>query len=156
MRSPQADPKAKNRAKVLEVSQVWGDALVDTKRFKHGRSASIGSSVVYKWSVFNVPLLNVPPPMNMVMQFVPPLGDPLGRQDQRRQVGLGEIAVVVAFFLGPGGADLAGARVVQQRHLPHRPAAFQQRHLAVALRVERALDVGEAVHVLHLGLGPEA
>jgi hypothetical protein len=74
MRSPQADPKAKNRAKVLEVSQVWGDALVDTKRFKHGRSASIGSSVVYKWSVFNVPLLNVPPPMNMVMQFVPPLG----------------------------------------------------------------------------------
>src|SRR5207247_722521 len=76
-------------------------------------------------------------------------------EDERRQVGVWEVAVVVAFFFAALRTHAARLRVVQQRLLRDRAAAFEQRDLAVALDRQRHLDVGERIDVLHLGLGAE-
>jgi hypothetical protein len=56
MRSAANDPQAKGRAKELEVSQIWGEALLTTKRFANGGSVSIGGA----GSTFFAPGLSLP------------------------------------------------------------------------------------------------
>src|SRR5258705_12941949 len=83
------------------------------------------------------------------------LGDELRRQHERRQIGLGEVPVVVALFLRALRANGVLLGVIQQRLLRHGTTRFDERDLAVALHGQRLLDERERVDVLHLGAGAE-
>ncbi len=75
---------------------------------------------------------------------------------QRRQVGLGEIAVIVGFFLAAlGQGDLAGIVPAQGLLLDCQPLA-QQPGLALDFILYRALQGAEAVQVLDLAAGAES
>ena len=80
--------------------------------------------------------------------------DPLGRDDERRQIGVGEIAVVVRVFLAAHRTGLAtpavGVRVEQHRGLLHRATVFDQVDLPLDFAVDRLLQELEAVEVLDL------
>ncbi|MEZ4316545.1 MAG: AgmX/PglI C-terminal domain-containing protein [Myxococcota bacterium] len=63
-----------NRPKVLEVNQLWGDTLLDSRHFAHtGQRISIGSSVGYRWHFLGVDMGWVPAPLNMVLPYTPPM-----------------------------------------------------------------------------------
>lgn len=65
-----------NRKKVLEVNQMWGDLLVDTKHFARtvaGRSVSIGSAVGWKWHFLGIDMGWIPVPLHMVLPYTPPM-----------------------------------------------------------------------------------
>ncbi len=83
------------------------------------------------------------------------LGNELFGQDERRQVGVREVAVVVALLLAALRPHAVGLRVVQHGLRRHRAPALEHRDLAIPLHGERLLDVGERVDVLHLGLRAE-
>jgi hypothetical protein len=76
--------------------------------------------------------------------------DPLGGDRQRRQVGVGEVAVVRRVFLGPHGARLAGVGIEQHRGLLDRAAFLELVDLPADLVVDRLLHELEAVEVLDL------
>src|SRR5205814_2242350 len=80
------------------------------------------------------------------------LGDELLRERERRQVGVREVAVVVALLFAALRAHAVRLRVIQQGLLRDDAPALEQRDLAVALHGQRLLDVRERVDVLHLGL----
>ncbi len=80
---------------------------------------------------------------------------PLGRDHQRRQVGVGEVAVVVRVFLGAHGTRLAGVGVEQHGGLLDRAAVFERVDLPVDLVVDRLLQEAEAVQVLDLAARAE-
>ena len=77
------------------------------------------------------------------------------RNDQRRQIGLGEIAVIVRLLLRAHGVGAALVRVPQPRLLHNAPARFDHFDLALDLVLQRRADEFEAVDVLHFGLGAE-
>ena len=81
--------------------------------------------------------------------------DPVGRDHQRRQVGVGEVAVVVRVFLAAHGPGLAGVRVEQHRGLADRQAVFDLVDLPVDLEVDRLRHVAERVQVLDLAPGAQ-
>jgi hypothetical protein len=62
------------KPKVLEVNQMWGDMLLDTKHFvnKPG-NVSIGSSVGYRWQFLGVDMGWIPRPLSMVLPYTPPM-----------------------------------------------------------------------------------
>ncbi len=77
-------------------------------------------------------------------------------EHQRRQVGIGEVTVVVALFLRAQRPDLAGGRVEESVTCSIRSPRLEHRRSAASRSaVEGALHVGEAVDVLDLGLGAE-
>jgi hypothetical protein len=80
--------------------------------------------------------------------------DPVGRDHQRGQVRIREVAVVVRFFLAAHGTRLAPAavavRIEQGRRLLHRAAVLDQVDLPLDLAVDRLLQELEAVQVLDL------
>ena len=78
---------------------------------------------------------------------------PLGADDQRRKVGLGEVAVVVGLLLAAHGIGAALGVVPQARLLHDAAAVFEDADLALDLVLQRSADVAEAVDVLDFGLG---
>jgi pSer/pThr/pTyr-binding forkhead associated (FHA) protein len=66
--------EAKKGPKVLEVNQVWGDILIDTKHFpKNSKPITIGTRTGYKWSFLGVELGYVPSSMATFLPFTPPM-----------------------------------------------------------------------------------
>ncbi len=65
----------KKRRKVLEVNQIWGEVLVDTKHFSRtmGHSVSIGANVGWKWNFLGIDMGWVPAPLHMVLPYTPPM-----------------------------------------------------------------------------------
>lgn len=65
----------KKRPKVLEVNQIWGEVLLDTKHFSqtHGNDVSIGSEVGYKWHFLGIDMGWIPSPLRMVLPYTPPM-----------------------------------------------------------------------------------
>ena len=80
---------------------------------------------------------------------------PRRADDQRRQVRLGEVAVVVRLLLRAHGVGAALGVVPEARLLHHAAALFQHADLALDLILQRRANVAEAVDVLDLGLGAE-
>ncbi|MCB9673012.1 MAG: AgmX/PglI C-terminal domain-containing protein [Alphaproteobacteria bacterium] len=62
------------RPKVLEVNQVWGDTLMDSRHFPHtGQKVTIGSSLGHRWHFLGVDMGWIPAPLNLVLPFTPPM-----------------------------------------------------------------------------------
>ncbi|HHO50586.1 MAG TPA: AgmX/PglI C-terminal domain-containing protein [Deltaproteobacteria bacterium] len=63
------------RKKVLEVNQIWGEVLIDTKHFSRtmGHSVSIGSAVGWKWHFLGIDMGWIPVPLHMVLPYTPPM-----------------------------------------------------------------------------------
>ncbi len=62
------------RPKVLEVNQVWGDTLLESKHFPHtGQTVTIGSNLGYRWHFLGVDMGWVPAPLHLVLPFTPPM-----------------------------------------------------------------------------------
>jgi hypothetical protein len=62
------------KAKVLEINQMWGNLLVDTRQFPaDGRDVSIGASLGYRWRLLGVDMGWVPAPLGMTLPMVMPL-----------------------------------------------------------------------------------
>jgi len=70
VRSNQNDPQGKGRSKVLEVSQVWGDAHLDEVTFPRGKNVTIGPSTLYKLRFLNIPLVPLPEGPALILQNV--------------------------------------------------------------------------------------
>ena len=65
------DPR---KPRVLEVNQVWGDILLDTKHFpKKGRPISIGSSIGYRWNFLGLNVGWVKSPFDKILPVTPPI-----------------------------------------------------------------------------------
>lgn len=65
---------AKKGPKVLEVNQVWGDLLIDTKHFpKRSKPVTIGTSTGHKWSFLGVEIAMVPGALAAVLPYAPPM-----------------------------------------------------------------------------------
>ena len=81
--------------------------------------------------------------------------DESGVEAQRRQVGLGEVAVVVGLLLA-ALRDRASLRLDPAARLLHeRSAGVEHSRLALDLELERSLHGAEGVHVLDLDLDAE-
>ncbi|HMV65321.1 MAG TPA: FHA domain-containing protein, partial [Myxococcota bacterium] len=59
--------------KVLEVSHVWGDALLESKQFARGHTVTVGPSFGHKWMLFGNPMGWVPESMSGVLSMSPPI-----------------------------------------------------------------------------------
>ena len=81
--------------------------------------------------------------------------DPLLRDQERRQVGLGEIAIVVRLLLRAHRARLALLVVEQPRLLRDLAARLDHRHLAADLVLDRLAHEAERVDVLQLHAGAQ-
>ncbi|MBN2799037.1 MAG: AgmX/PglI C-terminal domain-containing protein [Deltaproteobacteria bacterium] len=64
-----------DRPKVLEVNQMWGELLLDTRHFPNdlGRNVTVGSTVGWKWNLLGVDMGWVPAPLHVVLPFAPPM-----------------------------------------------------------------------------------
>lgn len=61
-------------ARVLEVAQVWDNALLDARHYaKGGKSVSIGASTGWRWSLLGVDLAWVSTPMANILPLFPPM-----------------------------------------------------------------------------------
>ena len=87
-------------------------------------------------------------------RFADPL-DPLVVDDERRQVRIGKIAVVLRVFLAAHRARLATVGIVEARLLHDGAAVLDQLDLAAHLEVDRLLHEAEAVEVLDLAARAE-
>ena len=74
---------------------------------------------------------------------------------QRRQIGIGEIAVVLRVFLAAHRARLVPVGIVESRLLRDGPAVLDQLDLAADLELDRVLKKAEAVEVLDLAARSE-
>ncbi|MBX2801375.1 MAG: AgmX/PglI C-terminal domain-containing protein [Myxococcales bacterium] len=65
----------KKRPKVLEVNQIWGNTLMDTKHFSRtmGDHVSIGAAVGWKWHFLGIDMGWIPTPLHMVLPYTPPM-----------------------------------------------------------------------------------
>ena len=79
--------------------------------------------------------------------------DPRGVDGQRRQVRVGEVAVVLRVFLAAHRPRLAAVGIVEARLLHDRAALLDQLRLSAHLEVDRLLQEAEAVEVLDLAIG---
>ncbi len=63
------------RPKVLEVNQVWGEVLIDTKHFSRtmGHDVTIGSAVGWKWHFLGIDMGWIPTGLHMVLPYAPPM-----------------------------------------------------------------------------------
>ena len=76
--------------------------------------------------------------------------DVLLRKLQRQQIGIGEIAVIVRFFLAAHGPRLALGRIEKPRFLVDRAAVLDDADLALGFRLDRLPDEADRVDVLDL------
>jgi pSer/pThr/pTyr-binding forkhead associated (FHA) protein len=65
----------KNRKKVLEVNQIWGEVLIDAKHFSRtmGHTVTIGSAVGWRWHFLGIDMGWIPVPLHMVLPYTPPM-----------------------------------------------------------------------------------
>ena len=70
------------------------------------------------------------------------------RQLQRQKIGIGEVTVIVRFFLGAHGARRAGFRIEQARFLVDLAAVLQNVDLAARLVLDGLADEADGVDVL--------
>ena len=75
--------------------------------------------------------------------------------DERRQVGIGEVAVVLRVFLAAHRARLVAVGIVEARFLHDRAAVLDQLDLPAHLELDRLLHEAEAVEVLDLAARAE-
>ena len=75
--------------------------------------------------------------------------------DQRRQVRIGEVAIIVRVFLAAHGARFAAVRIVQPRLLHDAAAVLDQVDLAADFEFDRLLKEAEGVQVLDLAARAE-
>jgi hypothetical protein len=85
----------------------------------------------------------------------PDSGDPVRRNDQRQQVGIGEVAVIVRVLLAPHHPRLAGIRVEEHGGLRDLAAFLDFADLPLDLVVDGFLEEAEGVQVLDLAAGAE-
>ena len=76
-----------------------------------------------------------------------------GADDERGEVGLGEVAVVVGLLFAAHGEGAALGVVPEARLLHDAAAVFEDADLALDFVLERGADVAEAVYVFYFGLG---
>jgi TonB family protein len=60
-------------AKVLEVSHVWGDTLLDSRQFDRKHPVTIGPSFGHKWMLFGNPVGWVPESLSSILSASPPI-----------------------------------------------------------------------------------
>src|SRR5213593_2266131 len=77
--------------------------------------------------------------------------DELSIKNQWGQIGLREVAIVVASLFGTSRPHLAGRCVPEHRLLLDSAARIENSALPLELDLQRALDAREGVHVLHFG-----
>ena len=75
--------------------------------------------------------------------------------DERRQVGIGKVAIVLRVFLAAHRARLVPVRIVEPGLLDDRAAVLDQLDLPADLEVDRLLEEAEAVQVLDLAARAE-
>jgi len=66
----------RKRPSVLEVSQVWGQVLLDTKHFTkrtHGKNITIGANTGFKWHLLGIDMGWIPRGFEHVLPFTPPM-----------------------------------------------------------------------------------
>ena len=90
------------------------------------------------------------PGVGKLRQAGPHRLDPLRRDRERRQVGLGEVPVVVRLFLAAHDGGAPGGDVAQPRLADDAPAAVEHGRLPRDLVVEGPFEVAERVEVLDL------
>ena len=64
------------RPMVLEVNQIWGDALLDSKHFTKrslGHDVTVGSRMGWKWHFLGIDMGWIPDPLRMVLPYTPPM-----------------------------------------------------------------------------------
>ncbi len=83
------------------------------------------------------------------------LGQECGGDNERRQVGLGEVAIVVRLLLGAHGISAAFSRVPEAAFLHHAAAGFDDLDLALNFIFQSRADEAEAVDILDFGFGSE-
>ncbi len=74
--SPDRKPgpgEAPHRPAVLEVHQLWGDLLLETKHFDGSQPVTIGSAVGWRWSILGVQLGWLPQGAHVMARFAPPM-----------------------------------------------------------------------------------
>jgi hypothetical protein len=73
--------QANKKAKVLEVNQMWGNLLVDTKQFPaEGKDVQVGANLGYRWHMLGVDMGWVPAPLGMALPMVMPLWSDVARE----------------------------------------------------------------------------
>lgn len=60
-------------AKVLSVSHIWGDALLDSRQFERSHPVTIGPSFGHKWTLLGVPMGWVPESSAGILRMSPPI-----------------------------------------------------------------------------------
>ena len=80
---------------------------------------------------------------------------PVGADDERGEVGLGEVAVVVGLLFGAHGVGAAFGGVPEAGLLHDAATVFDDADLALDLVLDGGADVAEAVDVFDLGFGAE-
>jgi hypothetical protein len=79
MRTSAGQPTKK--ARVLEINQMWGNVLVDTKQFPdEGRDVKIGANLGYRWYLLGVDMGWVSAPLGAVLPAVMPMWSDVGRE----------------------------------------------------------------------------
>ncbi len=74
---------ATKKAKFLEVNQMWGNVLVDTRQFApEGRNVTVGASLGYRWRFLGVDMGWVNPALGRVLPAVMPMWSDIGREWQ--------------------------------------------------------------------------
>jgi hypothetical protein len=73
--------RMKDRAAVLEVVQVWGQLIVETRQFlREPRDIAIGERAGWRWNFLGVDMGFVPSGLHLVLPYLPPLWSEV-RQD---------------------------------------------------------------------------
>src|SRR5262245_9100490 len=114
---------------------------------------SAGAGSIAHLEIGEVPRLLQPRPAHRrwLGQRRPQLLDPLARRCDRHQVGLGEVAVVLGFFLAATRGRDAGVLVPVAGLLRHPATVAEHRGLPADLVTQRPLDTAQRVDVLRLG-----
>jgi hypothetical protein len=76
MRSASAGPPANERKKppILEVHQMWGNVLLESKQFPLGtKSVNVGARSGHRWSFLGVDMGWVPAPLGFVLPYFAPM-----------------------------------------------------------------------------------
>ena len=76
------------------------------------------------------------------------LGNPVSRNNQRQQIGIGEVAVIVGIFLGPHNPGFTPVRIKQHGRLLNLATFFDFIDLPLHLKINRLLQETEGVEVL--------
>ena len=95
------------------------------------------------------------PGVGQLGQTLAQLLEPGALDEQRRQIGLGKVAIVVRLFLGPLGDRDAALLDPAARLLADALASVERLGLSSDLELERAKHRAERVQVLHFDLRPQ-